>query len=94
MYLILLDGLYIYDLLVWSNLNFLHNSLQITMRNQSCIVLYAFNGNLLHSLIMWLVVSSLSPTFANFLRLIYSRFDKIGSYGIDLCCYLEIQFLS
>ena len=41
-------------------LNFLHNSQWITLYTQSCLVLYSFWGNLLHSL-MWLIVSSLSP---------------------------------
>ena len=31
------------------------------MSNKSCLVLYSFCANLLHSLIMWLMVSSLSP---------------------------------
>ena len=47
-------GLCIYHLFVWSNWNFLHIS-------QSCFALYSFCANLLHSLIMWLIVSSLSP---------------------------------
>ena len=47
-------GLCIYYLLVWSYLNFLHIS-------QSCLTLYSFCANLQHSLIMWLIVSSLSP---------------------------------
>ena len=54
-------GLSIYHLLVWSNLNFLHISQWITLPTKSCLVLYTFCGNLLHSLIMWLMVSSLSP---------------------------------
>ena len=53
-------GLCIYHLLVWSNLNFLHISQWITLRTQTCLVLYSFCANLLHSL-MWLMVSSLSP---------------------------------
>ena len=48
------SGLCIYHLFVWSNFNFLHIS-------QSCQVLYPFCVNLLHSFIMWLIVSSLSP---------------------------------
>ena len=51
-------GLCIYHLVVWSNLNFLHK--WITLSTQSCLVLYSFSANLLHSLIMWLVVSYLS----------------------------------
>ena len=53
-------GLWIYHLLGCSNLNFLHISHWITLPNQSCLVLYSFYVNLLHSLIMWLIVSSLS----------------------------------
>ena len=33
----------------------------ITLPTQSCLVLYSFSANLLHSLIMWLIVLSLSP---------------------------------
>ena len=55
------SGLCIYHLLEWSNLNFLHVSKWITLPTQSCPALYSFCANLLHSLIMWLIVSSLSP---------------------------------
>ena len=51
----------IYHLLVWSNRNFLHISQWITLPTQSCLALYSFCANLLHSLVMWLIVSSLSP---------------------------------
>ena len=54
-------GLCIYHLFVWSNLNFLHISQWITLPTQSCLALYSFCANLLHSLILWLIVSSLSP---------------------------------
>ena len=50
-----------YYLFVWSNFIFLHDSQWITLPTQSCLVLYSFCDNLLHSLIMWLIVSSLSP---------------------------------
>ena len=53
-------GLSIYHLLVWSNWNFLHISQWITLPTQPCLALYSFCANLLHSLIMWLIVSSLS----------------------------------
>ena len=53
-------GLCIYHLFVWSNLNFLHIYQWITLPTQSCLVLFSFCANLLHSLIMWLMVSSLS----------------------------------
>ena len=49
-------GLCMYDLFVLSNLNFLHISQWITLPTQSCTL-----SNLLHLLIMWLIVSSLSP---------------------------------
>ena len=48
-------------LFVWSNFNFLHDSQWISFHPQSCLVLYSFCPNLLYSLIMWLMVSSLSP---------------------------------
>ena len=54
-------GLCIYHLLVWLNLNFLHISQWITLPTQLCLVLYSLCANLLHSFIMWLMVSSLSP---------------------------------
>ena len=53
-------GLCMYHLFAWSNLNFLYISQWITLPTQSCLVLYVFCANLLHSLI-WLIVSSLSP---------------------------------
>ena len=54
-------GWCIYHLLAWSDLNFLHISQLITLPTQSCLALYSFCASLLHSLIMWLMVSSLSP---------------------------------
>ena len=54
------SGLCKYHLFVWSNLNFLLNSLWITFPTQTCLILLLCT-NLLHSLNMWLVVSSLSP---------------------------------
>ena len=46
---------------VWSNLNFLHNFQWITLPAQSFLVLCSLCANMLRSLIMWLIVSSLSP---------------------------------
>ena len=60
-------GLCIYHLFVWSNLNFLHNSQWITLPTQSCLVLYSFCANLLHSFIMWLLVLSLLPHYIHLL---------------------------
>ena len=70
-------GLCISHLLVWSNLNFLHFSQWITLPTQSCLVLYSFCANLLHSLIMWLMVSSLSP----------------HNWHLLFCCVLSILVL-
>ena len=53
-------GLCIYHLFVWSNLDFLHNSQWVTLPTHSCLFSYSFCANLLHLLIMWLIVSSLS----------------------------------
>ena len=39
----------------------MHISQWIILPTQSCLALYSFCANLLHSLIMWLMVSSLSP---------------------------------
>ena len=70
-------GLCVYHLLVWSNLNFLYFSQWITLATQSCLVLYSFCVNLLHSLIMWLIVSSLS----------------LQSLHLLFCCVLSILAL-
>ena len=55
------SGLCIYHLFVWSNLNFLHSPLWIILSTQSCLVLYFFFDDLLHLLIMWLIILTLSP---------------------------------
>ena len=55
--------LWIYHLLVWSNLNFLHISQWITLPTQSCLVLYSFCANLLHSLIMGLLLLLFTQSF-------------------------------
>ena len=70
-------GLCIYHLLAWSNSNFLHISQWITLPTQSCLVLYSFCANLLHSLIMWLIVLSLS----------------LHSLHLVFCCVLSILAL-
>ena len=67
-------GLCTYHLFVWSNWNFLHISQWITL---PCLALYSRCANLLHSLIMWLIVSSLSPS----------------SLHLLFCCVLSILAL-
>ena len=54
-------GLCVYHLFVWLNLNFSHISQWITLPTKCYLTLYSFSANFLHSLIMWLIVSSLSP---------------------------------
>ena len=71
-------GLCIYHLFVWSNWNFLHIFQWITLLTQSCLALYSFCANLLHSLIMWLIVSSLSP----------------HSLHLLICCSLGVYHIS
>ena len=61
-------GLCIYHLFVWSNLSFLHISPWITLPTQSSLALYSLCANLLHSFIMWLMVSSLSPHSLHFVE--------------------------
>ena len=70
-------GLCIYQLFVWSNFNFLHISLWIFLPTQSCLVLYSSCANLLHLLIMWLIISSLS----------------LHSLDLPFCCILSILAL-
>ena len=53
-------GLCIYHFFIWSNSNILHIFQWISLSTQLCLVLYSFCANLLHSLILWLMVSSLS----------------------------------
>ena len=61
MCVILQDCCWIVHILFVLMVNFLHNSQWITLPTQSCLALYSFCASLLHSLIMWLIVSSLSP---------------------------------
>ena len=60
-------GLCIYHLFVGANFNFWHISQWITFPTQSYLVLNSFCANLLHSLIMRLMVSTLSPHNLNLL---------------------------
>ena len=68
----------IYHSFIWSNSNFLHNSLWITFPTQSYLVLYTFCVNLLHSLIIRLIISSLSPQ----------------NLHLQFCCVLSILVLT
>ena len=85
----IVSGLCIYHLFLWANLHFLHNSKWINLITQSCLVLYSFCASLLHSLIMWLITSFLSPHNLHLLVCchIYSCFDMIDSIGVVLSSY-------
>ena len=90
-------GLWIYHLLAWSNFNFLHISLWITLPTQSCLALFSFCSNLLRSLIMWLMVSSLSPHSLHLLFFESYRFSLWYDWFLWRCFVLplgEIMFLS
>ena len=51
-------GLCIYHLFVGSDLNFLYISLWITLPTQSCLVLFSFCGNLMHSIIIIIIIKT------------------------------------
>ena len=97
-------GLCIYHLFVWSNWNFLHISEWTTLPTQSCLALYSFCANLLDSLIMGLIVSSLSPhslhllfcCVLSILALIWLVLMALSCVTIrrDSVCLLKFPFLS
>ena len=77
----------------------MHNSRLITIPTQSCLVLYSFCASLLHSLIMWLMVSPLSPHNLHWLfccvLYIYSCYDMIDPCFMLLSVFLfRFPFLS
>ena len=86
----------IYHLFIWSNLNFLHNSQWITFLTQLCLVLYSFCNNLLYSLSMWLIISSLP--LHNLHLLFYSVLSSLtltkSLWHFFMLLSEEIQFLS
>ena len=88
-------GLCIYHLFVWSNLNLLPISQWITLPTQPFLVLYSFCTNLLHLLIMWLMVSSLSPYNLHFvsittllLLLFYSL--RVSHINVSRWCFTGV----
>ena len=62
------SGLCIYHLLVWSNLNFLHNSQQMTFPTESCLVLNTFCDNLIHIIMFYSLSDSKSSQVSRTLR--------------------------
>ena len=97
-------GLCIYHLFVWSNWNFLHISQWIILSTQSCLALYSFCANLSHSLIMWLMISSLPPHslhllfcwFLSILALIWLVLNALSCAAIrrDSVSLLKFPFLN
>ena len=83
----------IYHLIIWLNLSVLYSSKRITLPSQSCLVLYSSCANLLHSLIMLLIVTSLlSHNLHLFFCCVYSCFHIVGPYGVILCCKKRFSF--
>ena len=80
-------GLCIYHLFLWSNWNFLHISQWIFLPTQSCLALHSICANLLHSLITWLIVSSLSPHYYYYYY--WKFFPSVLADGLSLVT--EIQ---
>ena len=82
----------IYHLVIWSKFNLLRNSQWITFPTQSCLVLYFFCASLLHSLMMWLIVSSFYSTKSSFtLPLCLLDFRL---WRIFVLLLVDIQFFS
>ena len=83
------SGLCLYHLVVLSNFNFLHYSQWITFPTQSSLVSFSFSASLLHSLIIGLIVSSLSPHNLHllFCYVLVFHFNIIGPYVVVLCYY-------
>ena len=65
-----------YGLFIWSNLNFLRNSLWIILPTQSCLVLNSFCVYLLHSLIMLLIVLS----YYNYYHFLILRIKNMSTH--------------
>ena len=94
----------IYHLFVCSNFNFMHNSQWITLSTESYRVIYSFCTNLLHSLIIWWMVSTPSPNklhllfccVMSILALIWLVLIALFYAAIrrDYVSFLRFQFLS
>ena len=80
----------IYDLLLWSNFNFLHNSLRIAIPTQSFLGVYSFCACLLHLLVLWWIVSCLLSHDSHLLFCCVLAFF----YGVILGNYLKRFSLS
>ena len=85
-----------YHLFIWSNLNFWHIFKWITLPTLSCLVLYSFWANLLHSIIMWFRVSSQSSHNLH-LQFVASYLFSLWLDWFLRCCFVlllgEIRFL-
>ena len=65
----------------------MHNSQWITLLIQSCLFLYSFGANLLHSFIMWLIDSFLSLHITTYLYLLFGCVLAIFSHESQLMIF-------
>ena len=68
------SGLFLYHSFVWKTFNFLLGSQKITFSIQPCLVLVSFYSRLLHSLIRWLIISSLPQHNLHFIPMFLNYF--------------------
>ena len=91
------SGLCIYHLFVWLDFNILRNFLWITFPTQSCLVLYSFCANFLHSIIwhwsfrLYQLVMYICYFVASYLFLLWHNWSLWRCFVLLL---EEIQFLS
>ena len=90
-YVILQDWCWVVHIpFVWSNFNFLHDSQWITSPTQSCLILYSFCTNLLHSCEMSLISRFKRPEvffpilFSSYCRSVVPRVVSIVSGRCNL----------
>ena len=79
-------------LFAWTNLDFLPNSQWIILPIQSCLVLYSLCANLLRTLIMWFIISSLIPHNLHLLFIISLKFLVFIRNYYCLWIYHELSF--
>ena len=82
------SGFCIYHLAVRSNFNFLHSSQWIPFLSQSCLVLNSLCAILRNTLIIWLMVSSLSPhnehiSFYSFESFSHQCLLRVSHWGLS-----------
>ena len=73
---------------VWSNFNFLHKSQEDHLPIHSCLIFNSFGANLLHLLVIWLIVLSLSP---HRLRLLF--WCVLSVFSLRYSVFLSLFFV-